>query len=145
MSEADVEKEIAELNSRRAALELARERRAEQADVARRLEEAKQAVFDEEALAKAEQEHGVRRIAVVRTELGAVIVKRPHANTFRKFLDSGKTDTDTLEKLVRPCLVHPQLEGFEKIVAELPAVLGQVALAIGRLAGIRAEDIGGKS
>lgn len=137
--------ELAELRAKCEAIALQRQQRAEKEERALELLQAKQRLEDEQAIDAAEREHGVRRIAVVETEGGAVIVKRPHANTFRKFQDKGTTDSQALETLVRPCLVHPTLARFESICAEEPAVLLRVANAVSRLAGVRAEELSGKS
>jgi hypothetical protein len=141
------DQKLSELRSKRAALEAAREKRALEAELAEETLREERALADAEAIDAAEREHGLvgKRIMVIQTELGAVIVKRAHANTFRKFMDGGKHSTADLEKLIRPCLVHPPLEQFEAIIKEQPFTLNRVSDAIATLAGVRAEDVSGKS
>ncbi len=140
------ETEINDLRRKREAIEQARAQREQESEGAERLAAERMALADAEAIEAAERDHGgARRIAVLRTEMGAVIVKRAHAATFRRFLDVGKTDTETLEKLVRACLVYPVLSEFERICNDLPLTLVRAADAVSKLAGIRAEDVAGKS
>lgn len=124
----------------------AREERAEIARLEFEIEAAERAVVDEEAIAAAEEEYGPvgRAIAIVETDLGAVVLKRPHAATFQKFQDVGKMRTRDLDALVRPCLVHPDRAGLDRILKELPATLVRLANAVSELAGARAEEVSGK-
>lgn len=140
----DRAQELADLRAQREQLELERSKRREQEDLDAELDAAKRALADEQAIDTAEREHGARKVAVVRTDCGVVIVKRPHVNTFRKFQDKGSTDSAAQDALVRPCLVHPTVFEFERICGEQPATLGQVASAVIRLAGFRAEDVAAK-
>jgi hypothetical protein len=137
--------EIEQLRAKREALAAARLARAEAAAPDEKLAAERLALADEEAMDQAEAEHGKRRVALVQTDLGAVIVKRPHPAIFKRFQDRGKTNTDALADLIRPCLLHPTLTGFERICEELPATLTRVADAITVLAGFRSDDISGKS
>lgn len=123
-----------------------REARAELAQLEASVEAAERAILDEQAIARAEDEHGAlgRFIAVVQTDLGAVIVKRPHAATFRKFQDAASLKTRDLDALVRPCLVHPDRGGLDQILAEQPATLVRLANAVSELAGARVEEVSGK-
>lgn len=140
----DAGQELADLRAKREALAAERQKRHEDEAAAAELEAAKRALADEEAIDAAEREHGARKVAVVQTECGAVIVKRPHVNTFRKFQDKGSTDSAAQEALVRPCLVYPTVFEFERICSEQPATLQQVASAVIRLAGFRVEDVTAK-
>jgi hypothetical protein len=110
------------------------------------LEEEERALRDDQAIEKAECEHGAlgKRIAAVHTGLGVVIVKRPHHVLFRRFQDAGKMTSVEFEKLVFPCLVHPDRSAFESYVEQEPAMLLRVANAVATLAGARAEEVSGK-
>jgi len=141
----DFDARVADLNAQREQIALRRQQRADEEERVQKLAEAERALRDEEAVDAAEQEHGAKKIAVVQTDLGVVIVKRPHVATFRKFQDKGSTDSESLEKLVRPCLVYPKLPEFELICSELPATLLRVANAVTMLAGVRTEELAGKS
>jgi hypothetical protein len=104
-------------------------------------------VSDARAVASAEEEHGAQgvQIAAITTRLGVVIVKRPTASLFRRFQDQGKTDHAALDKLVRPCLVHPDKSAFDALLDELPATLVLLADAVVELAGARAREVSGKA
>lgn len=97
-----------------------------------------------EALLEAQTEHGANRVALVQTELGPVIVKAPHAATFRRFADKGSTKTADFEKLATPCLVFPDRTRFESILDQQPGVLLRVADRVAELAGVRTKETEGK-
>jgi hypothetical protein len=96
------------------------------------------------ALEKAELEHGAKKIAAVYTDSGVVIVKRPNHLLFRRFQDAGEHSTMALEKLVRPCLVHPDGGAFETILEELPGTLLRTANAVTDLALGRTQEVSKK-
>jgi len=141
---AEVEQRIRDARARRETLEKARSDREEAEALQRRLADEERALKDAEALEAAEAKFDKRKLATVETEMGVIIVKRPHAAIFKRFQDQGSTNTKQLEELVRPSIVHPTISEFEAIVEELPATLLRVANAVSRLAGIRAEEVAGK-
>lgn len=142
----DLEARLAKAKAARAELARAREEREERAAKEERVAAEERAVRNEEAIAKAVEEHGPvgRTLAVVDTDLGVVIVKRPHQATFRKFQDAGSTKTAAVEQLVRPCVVHPSPDQLDRILDELPATLIRLADAVCTLAGMRREEVAGK-
>jgi hypothetical protein len=131
-----------------------RERRAaanEQREAANQLEDEERQLRDEQAIAAAEEQHGEvgRKIAVVQTDLGVVIVKRSHPNLFRRFQEKGTSSDGELklteiDKLVRPALVYPSGAEFDRICDDLPATPLRCANAISILAGVRAKENVGK-
>lgn len=144
---AAIREELAELRARREALESVRRARDEAEAGAKKIAAEKFAIAKLEAIEEAEAKHGPldQKIAVIDTDLGAVIVKRAHAATFRKYQDRGKSDHDTISNLVRPSLVYPALADFERICDELPATMARCADAIVGLAGFRVQELSGKS
>jgi len=134
---------LAEIRARRAEIAAARSAYEAATAAERELAEETQALADEQAIQAAELEHGLvgRKIAVVKTDAGVIIVKRPHMNTFRKFQDHGEANTETNLKLVRPCVVYPDLVRFDEILAEVPYALSKCANAVSYLAGFRKEDL----
>lgn len=142
----------ADLQARLAAARAERERVAAEsspalADAAllAEVEREERALAGDKAFAAAVAEHGARRVARVSTDAGDVIVKAPHQAAYRRFVDAGKTTSDELERLVRPCIVHPTPAQYDDIARELPAVPTLAANAVLRLAGFRAEDVSGKA
>lgn len=132
-----------------AALEPHEQERAKRAELAayRRSVEAKEyALRDAPEIAAAEAEHGPigERIAVIETDLGAIVIKRPEPVVFKRFQDKGSTKTDDLLALVRPCLVYPDAKRFGEILDALPATLSRLADEAVTLAGLRTKEAAGK-
>jgi len=130
----------------RARITEARTAREKARSVSEQLAEAERELRDDQAIEKAECEHGLlgSKLAAVKSGLGVVIVKRPHHVLFRRFQDAGKTDSVQLSILVNGCLVHPDLGTFERYCEEEPALLLRVANAVAALAGVRASEVSGK-
>jgi hypothetical protein len=142
----ELEARLIKARSRKLSLVAEREARAEAERFRAEVEEAEQSALDEEAIAKAEGEHGPvgARLRAVPTPLGVVIVKRPNHLMFRKFMDAGSLKTVDLEKLVRSCLVHPSAQVFDRILEEVPAVVAEIANECAALAGAQRKELGGK-
>lgn len=140
------EQEIAELRARRAKLAAEREERAAASALADELARERVALANEEAIAKAESEHGPlgKKIQALESDLGVVILKRPNHIAFRKFQDSGEANSAEFDKLVRPCLVHPTRERWDEMLAEQPALLARAANVVAELAGVRMQGFAGK-
>lgn len=144
---------MSELETR---LEAARKRKADadakaaaaeaaQADEAA-VDAAEREATDAEALAAAIEKYGPvgAKLAVVASDMGAIIVKRANGGAYRKWQDTSKFDCVSLEKLVRPCIVSPTAERVDRIFDELPATLSRVANAVVELAGARSAELAGK-
>lgn len=144
MSEATT---LSEIKAQRAALAEAKAKRDAARDAAEAPELEARLLREELALDKAEIEIGPlgRALAVVQTDLGAIILKRPAAVIFKRFQDSASMRSEELEKLVRPCLVYPVASDFVTIIDALPATLIRCANAVSVLAGVRTEELQGKS
>ena len=150
------QQELSELRDKLAELAERKAKRDAEDDARRTIERRKRDLLDEEAVAAAEEKHGRsieygermvdgRKIAIVRTDLGVVIVKRPNHVIFKRFQDSGEANSEEFERLVRPCLVHPDSATFDRYLEEQPGILGRVAGAVATLAGIRMKELSGKS
>lgn len=137
---------IAELRAQRFALEQARNDRESQASATEQLAAEERGLLDDQALDAAIEKHGPvgQQIALVKTRLGTIILKRSNATLFKRYIDKGKFDTDDLDKLTRPCLVHPTVAEFDRIILELPATLTRCADRVAVLAGFRKDEIAGK-
>ncbi len=128
----------------KAASELERSERAEESALQEEVEDAEREARDVLAILKAESEYGAKRIAVCTTPMGCVIVRRPHAVTFKRFQDKGDAKNADCETLVRKCLAHPDAAGFDRIVEEYPGIVVTAANAVVELAGINAREVSGK-
>jgi hypothetical protein len=143
----DADLEYAAVLARRESLARARAEREAMEAPQRKLAAEKLALANEEAIELAEQREGPNgvKIAVVRADgLGVIIVRRAHPAAFRRYMDRGEFKTKYLDELVRTCLVHPTLAEYEAIIEQQPALLVTITDAIGGLAGVRAETVGGK-
>jgi hypothetical protein len=147
---------VAQAKAKLAALQDARAKREASIGQANELAQAQIALADAEAIEAAETEHGQcfiagesesafgRKIAGVRTDGGIVIVKRAHPAVFKRFQEADEMTTDVIEKLVMPCLVHPDKATLGKLLETHPAKLTECADAIAVLAGIRRKKVSGK-
>jgi hypothetical protein len=96
------------------------------------------------AVEAAEKEHGAKKIAVVLTAEGAVIVKRPARLVVKAFLDAGKVSLDEMEKVAKYSLVYPSPAAFNKLLEEQPAAVTIIANEALLLAGAGAQALTGK-
>lgn len=125
-------------------LEQQRAEREELAALRRKAEQKELALRDAPHIAKAEEEHGPigEKLAVVETDLGAIVVKRPNHLHYRRFQNKSSMSTDEVWALVKPCVVYPSIKETEAILEELPGVLmpGLSDAVIG-LAGHRTKEV----
>lgn len=136
--------ELRALRAKRA--ELVRQREESEANIDQTLEDETRALRDEEAINKAVEEYGAlgRKIEVVETDLGIVIVKRCPAMRWKKFTDADKWDNEAFRGLVTPLVVYPDSSGFDEMLDEQPATLQRVAQAVARMAGVRMQEVAKK-
>lgn len=139
----ELKERLAAAKQRLRIAEVSREQTEQQALLAQ-VETEERNAADAEALARAEEEIGANKIAVVHTDLGCVIVKRPNPIHYKRFRDKESAKTQDLDQLVRPCVVHPTLARFDAILEEQPATLDRVADRVVYLAGFRAKEVSTK-
>lgn len=147
MSEAsELEARLAKARAAREAIDSAALERRNLELLRLEVEAAERAVVEAEAISALEETHGPigRVIDVVATREGAVVVRRPEAITFRKFQDKASFKTVDLEAFVRPCLLYPSREAFDRLCEVVPAALTLAANAVARLGGMGQEEIAGK-
>jgi hypothetical protein len=137
---------LLELRAKRRAINAAREARDAERSAAELVAVEERGLAEDEAIAAAEVEHGAvgKKIFVVRTPAGIVIVKRPNHVLYRRYQDKGEATSLEFEKLVRPCLVYPSVEQFDRLLDDLPGILIDVANGVAYLAGSRAKEQLGK-
>ncbi|MBN8609141.1 MAG: hypothetical protein J0L92_01050 [Deltaproteobacteria bacterium] len=136
---------IAKARAERAALDEAAERAVEIARLEKlaRLEE--QALKDAPHIAKGRDEHGVERTAVIDTDHGAIVVKKPHHLNAKKLAATGdKTSEADVSAFIRSCLVYPTWPEVERMLEDSPGVGGAIIDALGRLARGGAKERAGK-
>ena len=87
----------------------------------------------------------IASVVVVDTDAGCVIVAPAKAATFKKWHNAkDQFAYAVLEALVRPCLIHPDVAGFEAILKEHPGALTRVANAIVKMAGTASKEVSEK-
>jgi hypothetical protein len=119
----------------------------EAAELEAKVEAAERAAANARAIREAVEKHGPigRKIAVVETPDGAIVLKKANHIHFKRFQDAGELTTETCDTLVRPCVVYPSSERFDALLEEYPAVLVRCADAVTALAGARSKEVSGKS
>jgi hypothetical protein len=140
------EKRLAEIKAARAKLAAAKIERDNEELFLAQIEAEERGLADDKAIAEAEEKYGPigKKIAVVPTDLGAVIVKKPHHVLFKRFQDSQEATHEEFEKLIRPCVVYPDRARFDTLLEELPASTIRIANACAVLAGVKMKEATGK-
>lgn len=96
------------------------------------------------AMVKGAAEHGAGKIAPVRTSAGHILVRCPAALRWRKFVDREDYSSKSLEELVKPCVLFPDIRELTRIFEEVPASLARTASALTELAQGQAVDLAKK-
>jgi hypothetical protein len=148
--EDSAQSELETLRAKRAALRVAQAAEAEAGAVAAAVAKERRALADDEARAAARKAFGAGKYAVVEgidaPTHDIVILKRAHAASFKAFQDKDGAKLDDIEALVKPCVVYPAPEVFDRLVTtEQPAVLVRCAEAVCYLAGARRSTELGKA
>lgn len=104
-----------------------------------------QALEDDEALEQLLMSRDISRMKILETPLGRIIVGPPDSILFRAYQDKGKTDSETLDRLVRRCLLHPSPARYSAIMEEYPGAPLSVVGLICMLAGTQADEVTLKS
>ncbi len=119
----------------------------EEAALAAEVEAAELAAANARAIREAVEKYGPvgKKIAVVETPEGVIVLKKANHLHFKRFQDAGEITTETCDMLVRSCVVYPSHERFDALLEELPAALVRCADAVSALAGARSKEVSGKS
>lgn len=98
-----------------------------------------------EAIANACDALGRKNVSHVETPAGWIVLQKPKAAIWRRFLDSGEYTTTALEKLTRPCIVWPNAAKVDAIFDAVPDTIMRCADKLTDLARGRHDEIAGKS
>lgn len=142
----DAAQKLKDLRARAAELSATLEARKDDDALAFQIKQAEQDIVDKQAIIDAIEKYGPldQKIRVVQTDGGVVILKKANPNIFRRFQDSESTETEDLDKLVRPSVVYPAPAQFDALLDEYPMTLMRCANAVSWLAGARKEDLAKK-
>lgn len=139
-----LQERIAKAKAARADAEALEEERAEIARLEREARRAENALRDDPHVASAREKYGAK-CAVIDTDLGTIVVKKPHHLKFNEVVSKGdKMAPADLTGLVRSCVVYPEWSAVDKILEEAPAALGVLVDAITTLASEGAKSRSGK-
>lgn len=106
------------------------------------------ALRNEEAIAAAEDKHGKKNLAIVKTDQEVVIVKRLDSVLFNRFQDelakAEALSSDKVVEVVYKCIVSPDKPRFGAMLSEQPLLAQRCLAAIADLAGAKRVELGGK-
>jgi hypothetical protein len=138
-----VEEQLAEIRARRAALAAEREELlAGSPD--EQLTKEQRALAAEEALTAAQRQHGAKRVAMVVTDEGPVVLRCPHVAAYRKFQDAEGVDSAQTIELVKKCLLYPSAAELTRMLEAQPGALVELANTVVELAGHRKKALQAK-
>lgn len=142
-----LDERLARTRAARAELDVARAKREASAATLAAVEAEERALADETTIEAAIVSQGPIGVAIgyVKTRLGVIIVKRAQKLPFRQFQRHDSPTSVDCEKLLKPCLVHPDWAAFEAMQEELPMALTSACNVIVSLAGAGQETSSGKS
>lgn len=98
----------------------------------------------EEELAKAVAKHGRKRVGVVRSYTGFVVLKRPNHIKWRQFQDNAEVTMETIESLVRDCVTYPNAARLDSMFEEIPDLVQKCGHVVVELAKGTVQDLSGK-
>ena len=118
----------------------------EQRELEERVRHKENAARDLPHIREAEEKHG--DIRAINTPLGAIVLRKPNHLAFQKFtrwVNSGhQIDDDAIWRLVKPCIVYPDITRVEEIVEEYPATTVRLGEKAMELAKGKAAELEGK-
>ena len=135
-----IQEELAELRAQRDKLAAERAKRDEEKALAAELEREKQALADEEALAELSAKHPASRIRAVTTDLGLVVLQRPRAPEYQRFVDKGDASYAAANSFVGPCVLYPTAQRLQGMLDEMPGILPGLLNNVVELAGVRLRE-----
>lgn len=138
----DAKSKLAALRARRAELEAERSA-LETPTEDEQLVAEQRAVDDAAAINRAIQQHGRPGIKweIIETDLGKVLITRCSAMRYKKFQDVGEYSVEKCEQLIRPNIIYPETSVLNAMLAEQPIIAVRCANALGRMAGVRRDDV----
>ena len=144
----DLEDRIAEARKRKEQAETKRINQFKEKDLEAELAEEERNARDEETLQDLEAQHGRDGVAIARVNTqrnGMVVVRKPNHLHYGRFIDKGKHDRVTMEKLVRDHLLYPDSDKFEAILQDEYDTLRKCSNALSALHGLNLrEELPGK-
>lgn len=139
----DLEARIAAAREQRDAAEARRKAQFAEKDLETELALEDLRARDEETLIELEAQHGREGIVIARIQTqrnGMVVVKKPNHLHYGRFVDKGKSDRVSLEKLVGDHLVYPDRARFDEIIQDEFDTLRKCSNALAALHGLNLRE-----
>jgi len=139
-----VQEQLSEVRAQRDKLTAERSKRDEDKKLAAELEREKQALADEEALSELEAKYPASRIRAVQTDLGLVVLQRPRAPEYQRFVDKADASYASANSFVAPCVLYPSSQKLHTMLDEMPGILPGLLNNVIELAGVKLKEREGK-
>jgi hypothetical protein len=135
-----IQAQLDEIRSVRAKLAEEAKLREASAKLEAELETEKQALHDDQEIAKLSAQNPHMKIRVVVTPLGSVLVCRPKRGEYQRFVDTADTAYSAVERFIRPCVLYPAADALDRMFDSMPALLNPVQQAVFELAGLEISN-----
>lgn len=139
-----VQEQLIEIRAQRDKQTADRTKRDEEKKLVAELEREKQALTDDEALSDLEAKYAASRIRAVPTDIGLVVVQRPRAPEYQRFVDKADATYAAANSFVAPCVLYPTAQRFAAMLDEMPGLLPNLLNTVVELAGVQLKDRAGK-
>jgi hypothetical protein len=139
-----VQEQLSEVRAQRDKLTAERTKREEDKKLAAELEQEKQALTDEQALSELEGKYPASRIRAVQTDMGLVVLQRPRAPEYQRFVDKGDASYASANSFVAPCVLYPTAQKLHSMLDEMPGILPGLLNNVIELAGVKLKEREGK-
>jgi hypothetical protein len=139
----DLEARIKAAREARDANEARRAARFRASDLERELADEERKAADEATLLELEEEHGRNGVAIMRVQTsrnGMVVVRKPNHLHYGRFIDKGKTDRVSVEKIVKDHLLYPDHARFDAILQDEFDTLRKCSNALSELHGLNLRE-----
>lgn len=139
----ELEDRIKAAREARDANEAKRAARFKTTDLERELVEEERKAADEAKLLELEEENGRNGVAILRvqtTRNGMVVVKKPNHLHYGRFIDKGKSDRLSVEKIVKDHLLYPDQARFDAILQDEFDTLRKCSNALSELHGLNLRE-----
>lgn len=140
MSTEAAEEKLEALRKQRAALAEQAEQ-AEQGPIEQQIEAEQRALDDDKRFLEAQEKYGPKRVRIVRTAEGAVILKRPPGSAYKRYMDSEGATTDSALVFVKSALVYPSRDAFDALLEEQHGILPICTKHAAELAGFVFSEV----
>lgn len=142
--EKSIQEQLSEVRAQHDKLAADRAKRDEERQLVTELEQAKQAIIDEQALADLEAKHPASKIRAVQTDLGLVVLQRARAAEYQRYVDKAEATYASANRLVSPCVLYPTQQRLGAMLEEMPGILPNLLNNVIEMSGVKLKEREGK-